>query len=80
MYSFTFVGCGFPRSEAELLSLVVDTEALTVLVKTSERPALVVGLDSLHLDDLGPREDVGELNWATALFLVLDDLGDVLFN
>lgn len=68
----------FPGSESKLLSLVEDTEALGVLVKSSERPALVIGLNALHLNHLGTGQHVCELDWASAFFLVLDDFGDVL--
>jgi hypothetical protein len=57
-----------------------DTEALRVLVESGERPALVIGLDSLHLDDLGPGKHVGKLNWASSFLLVLNDFGNVLLN
>ena len=70
----------FSRSEPKLLSLVEDTEALGVLVESSERPALVIGLDTFHLNDLGAGQHVRELDWASAFLLVLDDFGDVLFH
>jgi hypothetical protein len=77
---FSICIISFSGSESKLLSLMVDAEALRVLVQAGERPALVIWLDALHLDDLGPRENIGELNRASALLLVLDDLPDVFFN
>jgi hypothetical protein len=70
----------FSGSEPKLLSLVEDTEALGVLVESSERPALVIRLDTFHLNHLGAGQHVRELDWASAFLLVLDDFGDVLFH
>ena len=59
---------------------MIDTEALRVLVQAGEGPALVIGLDALHLNDLGSGEHVRELDRASPIFLVLNDLRDVFFN
>ena len=78
--SFGIVFIYFSGSEPKLLSLVENTEALGVLVESSERSALVIGLNALHLNHLGAGQYVRELDWASAFLLVLDDFCDVLFH
>ena len=77
---FSICIISFSGPESKLLSLMVDAEALRVLVQAGERPALVIGLDAFHLNDLGAGQHVRELDWASTFLLVLDDFGDVLFH
>ena len=44
------------------------------MVEARETSAFFVWLDALHFDDLGPRQNIGELDWAPGFLLVLDDL------
>ena len=59
---------------------MVETEALRVLVQTREASRLLVRLDTLHLDDLGSGEYVGELDGCTTFLLVLNNFTDAFFN
>ena len=59
---------------------MVETEALGVLVKAGEASGLLVGFDSLHLDDLRSGEHVRELDRCTTFLLILNNFLNAFLN